>query len=79
MKTLSDNLYKTFSHRERLHLTIAALGRDDIAEAKKLRSSCPKKTYIMNDAAYEDQLQAFEKLRISFIGDLSPPVVPEVG
>ena len=44
MKMVADRLYESFNVDERIELTIAALARQDMDEAKKLRSTCEKKT-----------------------------------
>jgi hypothetical protein len=53
---LKPNLYDTLTPVQRVIATIEAEARNDAAEVDRLVTSCPKKTYTMNDNAYTDKL-----------------------
>jgi hypothetical protein len=51
-------LYGRFGPEERFRLTLEALARGDEDEAGRLSESCPRRTYVMKDAAYGHRLNA---------------------
>lgn len=68
MKTITDKLYENFSIAERINLTMAAMARQDYDEADKLRSTCEKKVYRMNNDAYDRCMESAQRIAVSFHG-----------
>lgn len=63
-KTVSG-LYDQLQAQERLALVLEAMARGDQVEAGKLRASCPRKMYMMSDAAFMERLEmAFDVMAI---------------
>ena len=60
------NLYKRFIPEERINLTLAALVRGDEKEVQRLKKSCPKKQYSLNDAAYSDNMVKLMQIAVGF-------------
>jgi hypothetical protein len=67
-----DNLYDRFTPDERFLLTLEALARGDEQEAERLSESCPRRTYTMNDVAYEDRMSAGPRITMAICLDLAP-------
>jgi hypothetical protein len=53
-----DKFYDTFTPDERVKLALAAMGRNDEAELRRLWDTCPRKNYRMQDAAFDDRMDA---------------------
>lgn len=66
MQHLNAKQYQVFNNEERLHLTLAAIARDDIDETLLLRQSCPKRQYIGADLDYQRRLQALYVIHTQF-------------
>ncbi|HEV7299825.1 MAG TPA: hypothetical protein VGN72_10705 [Tepidisphaeraceae bacterium] len=49
-----DAMYDQFTPTERLSLLLEAMAREDWPEARKLRATCPDKTYRMGDLAFHE-------------------------
>ena len=49
-------LYGRLTPRERFHLVLEAMAREDREEMKRLAEACPRKTYTMADADHMDLL-----------------------
>ena len=47
-----EKLYGSLDADQRFRLFMAAMARDDLAEADKIDAGCPRKTYVMEDADY---------------------------
>jgi hypothetical protein len=62
--------YGQISPAERAARMLAALSRDDEDEKVRLRSSCPRKSYTMSDAAYGDRMQFAQEIALAFALDL---------
>ncbi len=45
-------LYDSLDADQRFRLFMAAMARDDLAEADKIDAGCPRKTYVMEDMEY---------------------------
>ncbi len=58
MKKDLSKFYDTFTPDERVKLALAAMGRGDNEELKRLWSTCPRKAYRMQDAAFSDKMDA---------------------
>jgi len=67
-----DKLYDRFTPEERFRLTLEALAREDEQEAERLSKRCPRRTYTMNDAAYEDKMRAGLQITMAICLDLAP-------
>jgi hypothetical protein len=65
-----DKLYAQFTPQERLSLLLEALAREDWDEARKLRQSCPLRTYSMGDAAFNDRREFMWDLALIVTADL---------
>jgi hypothetical protein len=52
-----SKLYHTFTPHERFKLVVEAGARRDDREVELLANSCPRKTYLMNEAAYQDRVK----------------------
>ena len=63
-------LYDHFSPQERLVLLLEAMARGDEAEARRLRSSCPRKDYRGPDAAFDDRFHMAFDITAIVCGDL---------
>ena len=50
--------YGKLAPAERARLAVRTLARDDFDELRRLRTTCPKKTYQESDAEYVDQMEA---------------------
>jgi hypothetical protein len=60
-----ENLYPWLHPSERLTLLLEAMARGDETEADRLHSSCPRKTYVQQDAAFNGRLSlAFEMMTL---------------
>ena len=46
------NIYSLLTPEERLSAAIAAIGRGDDDEVARLHRTCPRVTYMMEDAAF---------------------------
>ena len=66
MTKLNEINYKYFSTKERLDLTIAALSRGHLEEAKKLRRTCPRYQYNIPDFEYTSKLNALPWIACRF-------------
>ena len=58
MIKIKESNYFQFSVQERLALTIAALSRHDLEEARRLYKSCPKYKYTATDYEFTKRLDA---------------------
>jgi hypothetical protein len=47
-----DKLYDGLTPEERFRLDVLATARGDEQESRKLTESCPRRSYIMNDARF---------------------------
>src|SRR5829696_276657 len=65
-------LYSYLTSEERFRLFVEAEVREDKEECRRLVQSCPKRTYTMNDLAYEDRLRASQEVTILVCLDLAP-------
>jgi hypothetical protein len=65
-------LYDLLTPEERLRLIIEAEVRGDEEESRRLVESCPKRTYTINDLAYEHQLRASQEVTMIVCLDLAP-------
>jgi len=66
MHNLDESHYKKFNAQERINLTIAALSRGDTEEARLLRRTCPRETYVMIDRDYTNGLDALTQIAAHF-------------
>jgi hypothetical protein len=64
--------YDRLTPEERFKLFIEAWARGDEGECRHLESSCPKRTYEMDDVAYLDRVKASEELTTIMCLDLAP-------
>ena len=57
-----DRLYDRFSPEERFKLDVEAYARGDEQESRRLRESCPRRTYTMNQWAFSIRWQVAAQL-----------------
>ncbi|HEV7299838.1 MAG TPA: hypothetical protein VGN72_10770 [Tepidisphaeraceae bacterium] len=65
-----DTLYDQFTPTERLSLLMEAMAREDWAEVKKLRYSCPRAAYKIDDPAFEERRLYIGVLALAISADL---------
>lgn len=70
MKTIPASLYENLTVRERIIATIAAEGRGDEAEVRRLVAACPKQAYQITDPAYTDTMQSLSCASMAVEADL---------
>ncbi len=70
MTAPSKTVYEKLTACERVSATIAALGREDASEGKKLVSTCPKTSYRSNDDAYVERMVHFMSDSLAVEADL---------
>ena len=70
MKTISNKSYENLTAEQRVRAAVAAVARGDESEVKRLRETCPKRTYRMNDAAFSDRLERLWSLSLAMECDL---------
>ena len=66
MKDKLEKYYDTFTVKERIDLTIAALARGDREEFLRFRDSCPKNYYKATDANYTNCMEDLTRIGISY-------------
>lgn len=55
---IPDKIYANLSPIERIRAAISAIARDDDAELEMLKTTCPKRQFLMTDPAYADGMDA---------------------
>lgn len=63
-------LYDRLTPEERFRLVLMAMARGDHEEVRRLRESCPRKRYEMQDAAYADRVAASLTLAMAALAEL---------
>jgi hypothetical protein len=58
--------YPDLTPDERFHLALAAIANGDEAERERLRLTCPRYTYTMNDADFADRIVASHTVCLFF-------------
>ena len=66
-----DKLYDRLTPEERFRLDVLATARGDEQESRKLTESCPRCSYIMNDARFSWRWEAARELTMVVLLDLS--------
>jgi len=64
-------LYDRFTPEERFRLDVEAMARGDMEESERLRESCPRHTYTMNDARFSRRRDAARELTMVVLLDLN--------
>lgn len=57
MREIKPFVYESLTPKQRIIAAINAEARNDQEERQRLVRTCPKKSYLMNDAAFSDTLQ----------------------
>ena len=70
MKQLHDRNYAALTGTERAAVALAALARDDDAELRRLKDTCPLKGYRITDPDYSDRIDALLTLTLATECDL---------
>jgi hypothetical protein len=63
--------YDVLTAEERFRLVLQAFARDDRAEVDRLDRSCPRKTYTMSDAAYQERRDLIAPVVMAVCADLT--------
>ena len=63
-------IHARLSASERIRAAVSAMARNDEGELQTLRETCPKKSYLMNDAAYSDGMERLLSLAMAVESDL---------
>ena len=66
-----DKLYDGLTPEERFRLDVLATARGDEQESRKLTESCPRRSYIMNDARFSWRWDAARELTMAVLLDLN--------
>ena len=74
MRGLNSNHYGKLTPEERFRLSLLAFERDDMAEAERLKQTCPWKQYSMPDADVTDRIRASALVTLVFCLDLAPRI-----
>jgi hypothetical protein len=75
MKDISLSVYRNLTPAQRLVASIEALARGDEEEKQRLVKSCPRKSYIQNDAQFADIMENLMDLAIAVEADLRECVI----
>lgn len=67
---IKDTVYTILSPRQRVAATIQALARNDDADIKRLRETCPKQRSLATDDAYAETMSALLKVGLGVESDL---------
>lgn len=70
MKKLPDRNYAALTGTERAAVAFAAMARDDDAELRRLKDTCPLKGYRITDPDYSDRIDALLTLTLATECDL---------
>jgi hypothetical protein len=70
MKKGLGKLYDRFTPDERFRLAIEALARGDEEEVERLKDTCPRETYRMNDLAFSERLRASQLISLYVCAEL---------
>ena len=63
-------LYDSLDADQRFRLFMAAMGRNDLADADKIDAGCPRKTYVMEDADYLRRKQKAFIISLTHIAEM---------
>lgn len=65
MKAIAKPVYENLTAEQRVRAAVSAVARGDESEAKKLRETCPKHTYRMNESAFTDRMESLMLLSLA--------------
>lgn len=70
MRDTLSKFYPNLSSDERFRLAIKALAEGNTLEQKRLRETCPRKSYSMNDLEFVDRMDGADILTMAVVADL---------
>lgn len=68
-------VYESLTPRQRVVAAMEAVGRNDTAEADRLRQTCQFKTYRQRDAEFSDRMDAIHRAALAVHIDLQSAVL----
>lgn len=68
--TIPAEIYARLSPPERIRAAISAMARGDDEEVTKLKTTCPKKSFLMTDPAYSEAMERLMHLSMAIESDL---------
>jgi len=68
--TIPNEIHARLSASERIRAAVAAMARGDDEELQTLKTTCPKKTFVMTDPAYAEGMQRLLALAMAVESDL---------
>ncbi len=66
MRQISDQQYAEFTPKERVQLVFSALARNDETEATRLWETCPRRTFVITDLNFTEQVGALNLIGMIF-------------
>ena len=75
MKVIPESVYENLTPKQRVRAAVTAIAREDEAEIRRLRDTCPKYLYQMNDAAVTDRMETLYTLSLAMEYDLRGLVI----
>ena len=67
---IKETIYQGLTPRQRVGAAVAALARDDNAELKRLKETCPKKQYLATDDDYAGTMTRLMTVALAVESDL---------
>lgn len=67
---IPTQIHEGLTAHQRIRASISAMARGDEAELQTLKTTCPKKSFLMNDPDYSDVLEKLIYLNLALEGDL---------
>lgn len=65
MKGISKLVYENLTPEQRMRAVVSAIAREDEAEVRRLRDTCPKYMYHMTDVAFTGRMEALYSLSLT--------------